>query len=210
MACSHTTARRRPPGDLPTSPARLAASGCESCREAALVSQARTGRCQRNRRQGCTLTEPTWDLPLPYAVTLRVVSSDIDAYGHANNAVYVRWLDQAAWSHSADLDLPVERCLALDRGMVVVRTNLAYHQPAFDTDVLLIGTWLTPGASRLRVGRRFQIVRASDGSTLARATIEYACVELSTGRPARWPTEFTRSYRPLPTTLTLLPSLPPI
>lgn len=156
------------------------------------------------------MIEPTWDLPLPHALTLRVESADIDAYGHANNSVYVRWLDQAAWSHSAELDLPVQRCLALNRGMVVVRTKVAYHQPAFDADVLLIATWLTPGASRLRVGRRFQIVRARDGSTLARAAIEYACVELSSGRPARWPIEFTRSYRPLPTTLTLLPSLSPI
>lgn len=154
--------------------------------------------------------EPVWDLPDPYAVPLRVAASDIDAYGHANNAVYVRWLDQAAWSHSNHLGLPAERCVALDRGMVVVRTALTYLRPAFRDDELRIATWLTIGASRLRVGRRFQIVRPADGTTLARADIEYACIELSSGRPARWPPEFSRAYQPLATTLASLPGLPPL
>jgi len=30
--------------------------------------------------------------------------------------------------------------------------------------------------------------------TPARAEIEYACVELSSGRPSRWPAQFTQRY----------------
>ena len=156
------------------------------------------------------LTAEIWDLPQPHVVPWRVAPSDIDAFGHANNAVYVQWLDQAAWSHSADLGLPVDRCVALDRGMVVVRTTLAYLRPALLANELSIGTWITTSSSRLRVERRFQILRSSDGVTIARARIEYACVELSTGRPARWPAEFSNAYRPLTTTLASAPQLPPL
>jgi acyl-CoA thioester hydrolase len=48
------------------------------------------------------------------------------------------------------------------------------------------------------VRRRFQIVRLADESTLARAEIEYACIELSSGRPMRWPPEFRERYVSIP------------
>jgi acyl-CoA thioesterase FadM len=34
----------------------------------------------------------------------------------------------------------------------------------------------------------------ADDTTLARAEIEYVCIELSSGRPTRWPPEFRERY----------------
>ena len=156
-------------------------------------------------------TEPSeWDLPAPHVASLRVVAADIDAYQHVNNAVYVTWLDRAAWEHSAVLGLPIERCLELDKGMAVVRSLITYLRPALADDAIRVATWLLPGDGRLRVGRRFQVRRASDGATLARAQIEYACIELSSGRPARWPPEFRERYRPLEAVLQALGALAPV
>jgi len=151
-----------------------------------------------------------FDLPEPYRLDVAVNADEIDAYNHVNNAVYVTWCDRVAWSHSAHLGLPIERCLQLDRGMAVVRTSIAYLKPALQSDVLTIATWLLPAASRLCVRRRFQIVRPADGSTLARAEIEYACIELSSGRPVRWPTDFRSHYVALPSVLAKLENLDPI
>lgn len=148
----------------------------------------------------------TFDLPSPHCYDVTVRTEDIDSYEHVNNAVYVTWCDRAAWHHSAVLGLPIERCLELDRGMAVVRTTIAYLRPALLDDAVTIATWLLPAASRLCVRRRFQVVRRSDEVTLARAEIEYACIVLSSGRPARWPTPFTR-YAPLPEVLARLPEL---
>jgi acyl-CoA thioester hydrolase len=136
----------------------------------------------------------TWDLPAPHTITLEVTEADIDAYNHVNNSVYMNWFDRVAWAHSAAVGLPIERCLALDRGMVVLRSVIAYPRPAFRDDAVRIATWLVPGSRRIRISRRFQVVREADGATLARAEIEYACVELSSGRPSRWPAEFTECY----------------
>jgi acyl-CoA thioesterase FadM len=44
---------------------------------------------------------------------------------------------------------------------------------------------------RLRIERRFQICRRSDGQTLVRALVHYVCIDLQTGKPKRMPTEFT-------------------
>jgi acyl-CoA thioester hydrolase len=45
------------------------------------------------------------------------------------------------------------------------------------------------------VQRRFQVRRAADGETLARARTDYVCINLDTGRAARMPDVFQRSYR---------------
>jgi acyl-CoA thioester hydrolase len=135
-----------------------------------------------------------WDLPEPYLTWVTVAPVDIDAYDHVNNAVYMTWFDRAGWEHSASLGLPIESCLKLDRGMAVLRSAIAYLRPAVLGDTIRVATWLLPAAGKLRVRRRFQVRREADGATLARAEIEYACIELSSGRPARWPPEFRERY----------------
>lgn len=142
-----------------------------------------------------------WDLPSPYLLSLAVEDADIDAYRHVNNAVYVTWFDRVAWNHSAVLGLPMASCLELDRGMAVVRSVIVYLRPALREDRLVMATWLLPGEGKLRVRRRFQLRRVDDGMTLVRAEIEYACIELSSGRPSRWPPAFRECYVPEPSVL---------
>jgi acyl-CoA thioester hydrolase len=151
-----------------------------------------------------------FDLPAPHIIDLEVGAADIDAYNHVNNAVYVTWCDRSAWEHSAALGLPIERCLEIDRGMAVVRTVIQYLRPALLGDVVHVATWIVPVDSRLRVRRRFQIVRLADESTLARAEIEYACIELSSGRPTRWPPEFRERYVSIPDVAAASTTLPPL
>jgi acyl-CoA thioester hydrolase len=153
-------------------------------------------------------SQSNYDLPSPHLLTITVDANEIDAYSHVNNSVYVTWCDRVAWDHSAVLGLPLERCLELDRGMAVIRTLITYLRPAMRDDVLTIATWLLPAPSRLCVRRRFQVVRNADSETLARAEIEYACIELSSGRPTRWPAEFHKSYASLPAVLAAFAELP--
>jgi acyl-CoA thioester hydrolase len=138
---------------------------------------------------------------------IAVVPADIDAYQHVNNAVYMTWFDRAAWEHSAALGLPIVKCLQLDRGMAVLRSVIAYLLPAVQGDTIKVATWLLPAAGKLRIRRRFQVRRDSDGATLARAEIEYACIELSSGRPARWPPEFRERYVALDEVINAQPML---
>jgi acyl-CoA thioester hydrolase len=151
-----------------------------------------------------------WDLPRPHVTTLAVAAADIDSYNHVNNAVYVSWLDRSAWSHSAALGIPLERCLEIDRGMAVLRSVIVYLRPALLDDTIEIGTWLLPAAHRLRARRRFQVRRPADGATLVRAEIEYVCIELSSGRPVRAPAEFRERYVPLDAVAASYASLAPL
>jgi len=152
----------------------------------------------------------SWDLPAPFLASVAVAPADIDAYEHVNNAVYMTWFDRAAWEHSAALGLPIETCLKLDRGMAVLRSVIAYLRPAILGDTIQVATWLLPAAGKLRVRRRFQVRREADDTTLARAEIEYACIELSSGRPMRWPPEFREHYVALVEVVRAGETLPPL
>ncbi|MCJ8168102.1 acyl-CoA thioesterase [Atopomonas sediminilitoris] len=135
-----------------------------------------------------------WDLPEPCVLAVTVQAEHIDGLGHANNAVYVQWLEQAAWHHSQRLGVDVELYQRLDRGMAVVRHELDYLAAAYQGEPLEVATWLIGCDRKLRSVRRFQICRVSDGLTLLRGRTTFACVELSTGKPKRMPAEFVAAY----------------
>jgi len=145
-------------------------------------------------RAGATRSASDWDLPDPY-VQSRVASRDeIDSYGHVNNAVYVTWLDECAWGHSIERGIPPEMCRELDRGMAVWRTQINYLGAALEGDRVEVATWPVYNDKKLRIDRRFQIRRVSDGTTLLRALIHYVCIELTSGKARRMPPEFVKYY----------------
>ena len=135
-----------------------------------------------------------WDFPNPHVVTVEVLAADIDAYDHVNNSVYLAWLDRAAWSHSATLGLSLDQCVTTRRGMAAHRTEIDYLRAALLGDRVLVGTWIVNTDAKLRVERRFQIRRATDGETLSRARIDYVCINLDSGRAVRMPESFRNAY----------------
>jgi acyl-CoA thioester hydrolase len=139
-------------------------------------------------------SEPDFDFPAPHVIEVTVRPEDIDAYDHVNNAVYLTWLDRVAWSHSAALGVPLADCLALRRGMAAQRIEIDYLRAALRSDVVQAATWIVRADARLRAERRFQIRRVSDGETLARARVDYVCINLDSGRAARMPERFARAY----------------
>jgi len=136
----------------------------------------------------------SWDHSSPHVVTVDVADDDIDAYGHVNNAVYLRWLDRAAWSHSAALGLSMADCTRLRRGMAALRIEIDYLRAALPRDRVEVATWIADSDRKLRVARRFQLRHAVDGGTLARATTQYVCLNLDNGRAVRMPPEFSGAY----------------
>lgn len=136
-----------------------------------------------------------WDFPDPFTLQLVVANEEIDDYNHVNNAAYVRWLDRCAWAHSTALGLSIEDCQRLDRGMAVRRSEFDYLAPGFLGDAIAVATWIVHNDRKLRVQRKFQVVAERTGQTLMRASIEYVCLVLSSGRPVRMPPEFIERYQ---------------
>lgn len=135
-----------------------------------------------------------WDRPDPFTIDIQVTAEDIDELGHANNAVYVRWMERCAWSHSQHLGLDLGEYQRLNRAMAVVRHEIDYIAAAYEGQKLQIGTWIVESDQRLRMDRCFQLIRPEDACTLLRARTTFVCIELSTGKPRRMPQEFIEGY----------------
>ncbi len=154
------------------------------------------------------MTEKLFRLPAAYTGIHRVVAKEIDEYEHVNNTVYLQWLDRIAWAHSAELGLPIERCLAMRCGMAVRHTRVDYLEAARLEDVLVLATWIVACDDRLRCTRRFEILRAADSKRVLEAEIDFFCLNLDTGKPCRFPPEFTVCYKPLPEVVAAYAELP--
>lgn len=127
------------------------------------------------------------DLPDPFIMHVETTEADVDAFGHVNNLRYLAWVEQCAWAHSEAAGVPLELCVRIGRGMAVRRTEIAYHRAADAGETLEIADWVV-AAGRLRATRRFRIRRGE--TLLASAQVDYACIDLRTGRPLRMPPEF--------------------
>lgn len=154
------------------------------------------------------LNSQRYCLPAPYTGTHQVVADEIDEYDHVNNTVYLQWLDRIAWEHSAELGIPIARCLELRCGMAVRHTRVDYLEAALLGDALLLATWIVACDGRLRCTRRFEIQRGADGKRVLDAEIDFFCLNLDTGKPCRFPPEFTERYRPMPEVVAAYAELP--
>jgi len=154
--------------------------------------------------------ELSWDFPEPFVISHTVSAEDIDELGHTNNVCYLGWLERCAWAHSAAVGFDVQQMLALNRAMVVRDVRMQYLLATFAGDELFIGDWLSASDGRLRATRTFQIMRAAgsgleegsatraNAATIMRAEIDYVCIDIKRGRPARMPDEFIAAYSVLP------------
>ena len=142
------------------------------------------------------MNELQWDHPSPHLLRTRVGAEDIDGLQHTNNAVYVKWCEQVAWSHSVALGLDLASYEHLDRAMAITHSEYHYLQASREDEDILVGTWIVSWDARLTMQRHFQVIRENDGVTLLRAGMRFACIELSSGRPRRLPREFIEGYGP--------------
>ena len=114
-----------------------------------------------------------------YPITVR--PEDIDVNGHANNVVYVRWIQEAAVAHWFAV-VDAERAGTMT--WAVVRHEVDYKRPALLGDALVARTWV--GAITAATCERFcEISRPSDATTLARSRTIWCVFDPATGRPRR-------------------------
>ena len=136
-----------------------------------------------------------WDLPNVHVLEVTVPADAIDVMGHVNNTEYLRFMEQIAWDHTNTLGLDWALYQKLNRGMVARHTEVDYLAPAFEGEVLKIGTWIVENDQRISMTRQYQIIRERDGLTLLRGKTRWVCVALDSGKPRRMPPEFLQGYK---------------
>ena len=129
--------------------------------------------------------------PVRYERVFYVSPDDIDALGHVNNVVYLRWVQDVAAAHWESATSLAERA---DIGWVVLRHEIDYKHPARTGDEVIARTWVgRPIAATFE--RHTEILRARDQRVLAQARSLWCPVHPRTGRLRRIdPTLHDRFY----------------
>jgi len=123
-----------------------------------------------------------------------VTHDEIDEQGHANNVVFVAWMQAAAIAHTKALGWTSEKYKQLGGGWVARSHTIDYLQPAFVGDNLIVRTWVAE-MKKVTSIRRYQIIRESDRQVLAKAETNWAFIDYGTGKPRRIPAEIIGLYQ---------------
>ena len=134
-------------------------------------------------------------MPRKYACRFRVRYDEIDSLGHLNNAVCVRYMQEATIQASADAGYPLRWYEAHAVGWVVRRLEIRYYLQVLYGDELQVTTWISQ-RGRAACAREYDLTRAGDGNRVARARAEWVYVDSGTGRPAEMPEEFESAFPP--------------
>lgn len=126
-----------------------------------------------------------------YVHRFQVQPADIDELGHANNVVWVRWLNQAAIAHSGHVGWGMDACIAAGVVWVVRRHDIEYLLPAFAGDEVTAQTW--PETLRAATCARRTLFRRGD-QLLATAETTWVLLDARSSRPRRIPPEMLASY----------------
>ncbi len=125
-----------------------------------------------------------------------VADDEIDEQGHANNVVYVAWMQAAAIAHSAALGWTAERYQQLGGGWVARSHTIEYLRPAFAGEEIVVQTQVAD-MKKITSTRVYRIVRRGDGELLAKAETHWVFISYATGKPTRVPAEIARAYTTL-------------
>ncbi|OBS08456.1 thioesterase [Acidihalobacter prosperus] len=131
-----------------------------------------------------------------FELSLTVSPADIDALGHVNNVVYLRWVQDAAIAHWRVVATPELRATLL---WVVLRHEIDYKRPAYEGETLRVQTWVSE-ALRRRFVRHTEFLRAEDGRLLVRARTLWCPVDRHTRKAvATGPEVRACLLKPMPT-----------
>lgn len=123
-------------------------------------------------------------------IPVRPEAGDIDALGHVNNAVYVRWLQEAGTAHWHALATPQEQAGLI---WVVVRHEIDYRKPCHLGEDLVAETWVdNPRGARF--DRLVRILGAGETDVRAEARTTWVLMDRARMRPLRIPAELARRF----------------
>ena len=128
-----------------------------------------------------------------FSYSFIVPEDAIDENGHVNNVAYVQWMQDAALRHPEAVNYkPPETAT-----WYAHEHRIEYLVPAFLGDELEVRTWIS-GARRVRLRRKYEFIRKSDGKVIVRGETDWVYVEKKTGKPIAIPADSLELFPVVP------------
>lgn len=134
-------------------------------------------------------------MSLTYERTFRVRHYECDAYGHVNNANYLRYMQEAAFDAAAAAGYDLARHATMGTSWLVRDTDIEYFSPLKYGESVVVRTWVED-IRRVRSRRAYELTRAGTGERVARATTDWVYINSATGQPATVPDELIAAFFP--------------
>jgi acyl-CoA thioester hydrolase len=134
-------------------------------------------------------------MPLTHTRTFRVRYYECDAYGHVNNANYLRYMQEAAFDASAAAGYDLARYAAMGHHWLIRETDIEYIQPLRYGDTVHVKTWVAD-FQRVRSRRAYEFRRDGADELVARASTDWVYLDDASGRPAPIPLEMMAAFYP--------------
>lgn len=117
----------------------------------------------------------------PFTRNFTAQPEDIDALGHVNNAVWVRWIQEMATSHWQAVADPAHIAAYY---WVVTRHEIDYRGNIVAGDSVTARTWIEREPKGAQFDRRVDFVNAK-GKVIVRANTTWAMIDKASGRLVR-------------------------
>ncbi|MCC6613139.1 MAG: YbgC/FadM family acyl-CoA thioesterase [Anaerolineae bacterium] len=127
--------------------------------------------------------------------TITVRHYECDAYGHVNNANYLRYMEVAAIEASAAVGYDEARYNAMGTFWLIYETDIDYLLPLRAGDVVEIKTWVAD-FRRVRSQRYYEFRRQGEDALAARAVTDWVYLDRETQRPLTVPPEMIAAFSP--------------
>jgi len=134
-------------------------------------------------------------MPLTHTSTFRVRHYELDPYGHVNNVMYLRYMQEAAFAASAAAGYPLERYQAMQRLWLIHETEIEYLRPLTFGDTVEVTTWVAD-FSKVRSRRMYVMRRLGDEAPAAKGYSDWVFMDTATERPAAIPAELSAAFWP--------------
>ena len=119
---------------------------------------------------------------------LTVRQYECDSYNHVNNAVYQNYLEHARMDMLHQMGFNYKGFYAAGYYIYVTHIDITYKVSALPDDNLIIECEMTKVG--FISGTIHQIIKKEDGTVCVEADVDWACVNASTLRPCKIPSEF--------------------
>lgn len=120
---------------------------------------------------------------------------ELDFFHHLNNAVFVKYMQEAAIEASTAAGYSPAWYRDHGVGWVIRKLAVRYFQQAVYGDEIEITTWVSD-MKRVTSHREYVLTRGRDAAVIARARVNWVYVDLNTGQPVRIPAEFQAAFQP--------------
>ena len=130
-----------------------------------------------------------------FAYRFRVRHDELDSFGHLNNAVCVKYMQEAAIQASADAGYSLQWYEERSVAWVIRRLEIRYYLQVRYGDELEVATWISE-CGRSTCIREYDVTRTKDGARVARGRALWVYIDSRSGRPVRLPEEIKIALSP--------------